>query len=852
MSRPSPSAPNIPRLVEQLSSTDASTAAGALESVARAAARNDRDALRLAEGGAVPALVRALQSRDERAANNAAAALACVARVSADTVVEAAGSALVAALTSWGDSDVAANAAAAFMVIAQRNALSVAAEPGALQALASALLSTNDRAVGKAVAALSICAGTSPSLARLVAGTPGALAGLCAAVTSVSSDYWGPRVITLAMHALKKIADAGGIDAAVRIVSTPGALGALTRALSSGELDAAREAANVLSAACKAGPEHARAAATPAVLAALSAAAGRDGLAVNCIGALSSIAEASTQLALRVADAPGVEAALLAALTGSDARAGANAASALLPISNADVERVARLVSATPAALPALSKLLQSTDIVAIEYSTLLLMNLATHDPTLVAGLPDLPGAPLQALAAALRRGANGNLAASAALRGSADQLAVLRDDQLAVCAGVVLCILVKGSAEQAQRVLSAHGVMQAVVAAISHPNQRVVGSALEVVRAAARFDRGHAVRLTRARGALQRLLRALGSPGDLAFASAARILAIACRADADLARRVAAAPGALPVLAAQLSRGEGDAAVAAAAALFWMAFDNDGEPRSEVVRLLAAEEGLLPALAAAAVQRGGDAARNSIGVLAAFAFVREERLVRLLSAAEGVIPALVSAVRSSADVEAALNAADALVHIATTSPQDLGRRVLDAGAAEAAVEAMGRSSDQAVTGLLQALLAVDAAKVAAVLATALRAPFTAATVTACAVLASAPLSLGTVAIEALMHATEDAAQLRARAEALEALASAAAAEADATRPRACAGCGLQRESAGAGRLRPCACCSSKGPAGRVLYCSRDCQRAHWPAHKAYCKRAAVAAAGRSAPVGAA
>ncbi|GBF88839.1 hypothetical protein Rsub_01740 [Raphidocelis subcapitata] len=326
MSRPSPSAPNIPRLVEQLSSTDASTAAGALESVARAAARNDRDALRLAEGGAVPALVRALQSRDERAANNAAAALACVARVSADTVVEAAGSALVAAL-SRVDSDVAANAAAAFVVIAERNPFSVAADPCALQALVSALLSTNDRTVGNAAAALGVCATTSPSLARLVADAPGALARLCA-VNSVS--------VTLAVCLLGDIAETGGDDLAVRIVSTPGATGALTRALLSGELDAARAAASLLSSASEAGPEHARAAATPDVLAALAAAAGRAGQAVNCIGALHRIAEASTQLALRVASTPGASAALLAALIGSDVRAGANAARALFPIFNAD------------------------------------------------------------------------------------------------------------------------------------------------------------------------------------------------------------------------------------------------------------------------------------------------------------------------------------------------------------------------------------------------------------------------------------------------------------------------------------------------------------------------------------
>jgi hypothetical protein len=241
----------------------------------------------------------------------------------------------------------------------------VAAEPGALQELASALRSTKDMTVGNATAALGCCARASPGIACLVASTPGALAGLCAAVTSDRD----PPVISSAMCALMEIADTGGADAAVRVLSTPGAAAALTRTLHSGELCLARAAANVLNGAFKAGPEHARAAATPALIVALASAAGRDGLDLNCIGALGSIASASPQLALRVADAPGVEAALLAALTGSDALVGANAARALSYIADADVERVARLVSAVPAALPAISSLLQSTDTIGITAS---------------------------------------------------------------------------------------------------------------------------------------------------------------------------------------------------------------------------------------------------------------------------------------------------------------------------------------------------------------------------------------------------------------------------------------------------------------------------------------------------
>ncbi|GBF89413.1 hypothetical protein Rsub_01985 [Raphidocelis subcapitata] len=824
MSRPSPSAPNIPRLIEQLNSANAFTVAAAVQPAALAAAGSDRDALRLARGGAVPAFARFLQCPIEDVAHNAAAALASMARVAPDLVAEAAGSALVAALTSGGGGEVAVNAAAVIGELAQRKPSSVAAEPGALQALASALRSTNDGTVDNAAAAISWCAAASPSLARLVASTPGALAGLCAAVTSDRD----PRVISTAMCALMQIADTGGGDAAVRIVSTPGAEGALTRILLSGNFSLARAAADVLGDASEAGPEHARAAATPAALAALASAAGSEGLVVNCTRALDVIAGASAQLALRVADAPGVDVALLAALTDCDAFAGASAAGILSHIADADAERVARLVSAAPAVLLAISALLQSKETVAVMASVPLLAELARHDNTLVAGLLDLPGAPLQALADALRSA----------------------DDLLAIGAGRVLSALVGGSAEQAQRVLSAPGVLQAVIAAASHADQHVVASALGIVRGATQFDTGYASRLACAPGALQPLLRALGSPEDRAFANAAHIVALACRADAGLARRVAAVPGALRALAARLSLGEGDAASAAATALFYVAADRNG-PRPELLRRLAAEEGVLPALAAA-VQRGGDAAVGSLCLLSSFAWVGEEQLVRLWSGAEGVLPALVSVVRTSANDGNVLYAADALEQIAATSPQDLGRSVLDAGAAEAVVQAMARGSDQVVSGLLQALLAVDAAKVAAVLAAALPPPFTAATIRARTALASAPLSLGSVAVEALAHAAEAAATLRARAAPLEALASAGAAEADAARPRACAGCGLQGESAGAGRLRPCAGCSGKGPAGCVLYCGADCQRAHWRAHKAYCKRAAAAAAAaeRSSPGG--
>jgi hypothetical protein len=57
-----------------------------------------------------------------------------------------------------------------------------------------------------------------------------------------------------------------------------------------------------------------------------------------------------------------------------------------------------------------------------------------------------------------------------------------------------------------------------------------------------------------------------------------------------------------------------------------------------------------------------------------------------------------------------------------------------------------------------------------------------------------------------------------------------AAAPAAAAPARACAACGVAPEPGGAVRLRLCAGCSA------VRYCSAECQRAHWKAHRAACK----------------
>ncbi|GBF92436.1 hypothetical protein Rsub_04540 [Raphidocelis subcapitata] len=752
--------------------------------------------------------------------------LVCVARAAPNLVAGATG-ALAAVLGRLDGALAAQTAAWVFVFLADHNPSRVAAEPGAFQALASALRSADDCTVSRAASALSTCAGASPGLARAVAGAPGALAGLCEAAASDRD----PQVVDAAVGALLNLVNVGGSDLAPRIVSARGVMAALTRTLLSADACKARAAACVLSCAAAAGPEHARAVATPAALAALASAAGREGLATNCTAALSIIAAASPQLAQRVAGAPGAGAALLTALTGRDEVAGANAARALSRIADADAERFGGLVSDAPAALPALSAMLQSNDSFAVDASVFVLAKLARHDVTLVAGLPDLPGAPLQALAAVMGGASAG----------------------LAVAACVVLGAVVAGCGGPAQRVLGAPGVEEAVIAAISHPDQRVVTNALGIVGAAERSDEGYVARLARAPGKLQLLLCALNSPDDSAVNNAAKLLSLVCQTDAELAQQAAAEPGVLRALAAQLSRGGCDAAVASVEALAGMAVGDGRCPRPDVLRRLAAEEGVLLALAAAA-QSGGRVAHPSVRVLTAISSLPEEQIARMLCGVESMVPALVSVVRTSADALTVRFAAHALKHIAATSPQDLGRRVLDAGAAEAAVEAMAREPDQAMSDLLQALLAVNAAKVAAVLAAALPPPATVTTISARAVLASASLSLGPVAVEALAHAAEAAATLRARMAALEALASAAAAEADATRLCACAACGLQRESTAAGRLWPCAGCSGKGPAGRVLYCDADCQRAHWPAHKAYCKRAAAAAAAaaQSAPGGAA
>jgi hypothetical protein len=308
--------------------------------------------------------------------------------------------------------------------------------------------------------------------------------------------------------------------------------------------------------------------------------------------------------------------------------------------------------------------------------------------------------------------------------------------------------------------------------------------------------------------------------------------------------------PGVLRALVAMLQRGgRGDSAARNAAyALADMAVGLDGR-RPDLASRIAAEDGLLPALAAFAQRSDGLEAGAAVRALAAVACAGGDDLTSLVGRTEGAIPALVRDLEEDGNTGFGILALVALRTIAAASPQDLGRRVLDAGAADVAAAAVFRTHGSlaqpraavvedawpdaelsvAAAELLQTLAALDAAAVTAALARLLAHCATAASTFARDVLTGAPLSLGPVAIEALARQVKARAQVHSRAAALEALAAAAAVEGDAARPRLCAACSLQRVAAGTGRLRPCAGCSGKGPAGRVLYCGADCQRAHRP-----------------------
>jgi hypothetical protein len=169
--------------------------------------------------------------------------------------------------------------------------------------------------------------------------------------------------------ALLNIAVAGA-DLAARVINHPGAPQALSQAaLQFRDVQVANCAAAVLVKVADAGLECASTIASPDVLAALVSASGRAGMGVECMAALSKIAAASLPLALRVADTPGAEAAVLAALTLSDVNAAGFAALVLSTIWRVDAGRCARLLSG-PEVPPALARLLQSNDATAVQLST--------------------------------------------------------------------------------------------------------------------------------------------------------------------------------------------------------------------------------------------------------------------------------------------------------------------------------------------------------------------------------------------------------------------------------------------------------------------------------------------------
>ena len=161
-------------------------------------------------------------------------------------------------------------------MIAERNPARVAAEPGAVQALSSALCRTTRATVDCAALALYNYARGSPDRARLVADTPGLLAAMVGVIASSQTTNAARHAVCI----MYGVATAG-TDLAARIVSTPGAAPALSQTVAQcGDGRVAECAAGVLAKAAAAGPQHADAVATPDVLAALVSVARRAGMSV--------------------------------------------------------------------------------------------------------------------------------------------------------------------------------------------------------------------------------------------------------------------------------------------------------------------------------------------------------------------------------------------------------------------------------------------------------------------------------------------------------------------------------------------------------------------------------------------
>ncbi|GBF98313.1 hypothetical protein Rsub_10976 [Raphidocelis subcapitata] len=253
-----------------------------------------------------------------------------------------------------------------------------------------------------------------------------------------------------------------------------------------------------------------------------------------------------------------------------------------------------------------------------------------------------------------------------------------------------------------------------------------------------------------------------------------------------------------------------------------------------------------MESLAAALASGDAAAAAAALAGLPADAATTAEHGAALL-AADGALPALVSAL-GSGNTAAAAAASRCLRAAALGAP--LAERIAGAGGALPALARRFGGGDAAAGDALRAVAAAGHGACVAAAAAELLAPAGGAGAGAAdegaagrarALLLAEPLSLPEVAVDALARCAATTSRLRARVQALEALLAAAAAEA-AARPEACAA-GACRKSGADVRLKPCAGCQG-GPAGRILYCSPQCQRADWQRHKPYCRAAAAAAVG--------
>jgi hypothetical protein len=119
MSRRSPSAADIPRLLGKLSSGNAREAVKAADALGALALASPAAALRLARADALPVLVEAIRSPNATVASHAGTALTIVASAAPDLVADAASGALVAVLREEDSLAAAAAAGVSAAVVLQ-------------------------------------------------------------------------------------------------------------------------------------------------------------------------------------------------------------------------------------------------------------------------------------------------------------------------------------------------------------------------------------------------------------------------------------------------------------------------------------------------------------------------------------------------------------------------------------------------------------------------------------------------------------------------------------------------------------------------------------------------------------